>query len=210
MGTVSSFDRMLRRPRRAQRLRSLLRPPSRPGFGSILRRYFGFLLLAGCAGVMALANLWREAATAAVPPSAFTAVRAVDGDTLSAQQDGKTQRIRLAGIDAPELRQTCRDAHGRDWSCGAAARMRLAALVAQGAVACTSQGEDRYGRLLAICSAGNVTDLGAELVRGGYAVNYSRYTSDYAAAERDARAARRGIWQGAFDNPEDWRHAKTR
>jgi len=158
--------------------------------GPVLRRYLGVMLLAACAGVMALANLRHQAATAAVPPSAFTAVRAVDGDTLSAQQDGKPQRIRLAGIDAPELRQTCRDANGRDWSCGAAARLRLAALVAQGPVACTPQGEDRYGRLIATCSAGTVTDLGAELVRGGYAVNYSRYTSDYMSAERDARAAR--------------------
>lgn len=175
------------------------------------RRYLGVLLLTGCAGAMALANLWREgAATAAVPPSAFTGVRAVDGDTLRAQHQGQDRRIRLAGIDAPELRQTCRDANGRGWSCGAAARMRLSALVARGPVACTPRGEDRYGRLLATCSSGDVADIGAALVRGGYAVNYGRYTSDYAAAEGEARAARRGVWQGAFDNPEDWRHAKPR
>ena len=210
MGSVSSFDRMLRRPRRAQRLRSLLRPPSRPGLGPVVRRYFGFLLLAGCVGAIALANLWRVAATAAVPPTDWVLVRAVDGDTLTAQHMGKPQRIRLAGIDAPELRQTCRDANGHGWSCGAAARMRLAALVAKGGMSCTPQGEDRDGRLLAPCSAGDVADIGAALVRDGYAVNYSRYTSDYAAAEHEARAARRGVWQGAFDNPEEWRHAKRR
>src|SRR3569623_216028 len=174
------------------------------------RRYLGILLLAVCAATMALANLWREAATAAVPSSLCTAGRAVDGDTLRALHEGQDRRIRLAGIDAPELRQTCRDVNGRDWSCGAAARLRLAALVAQGTISCTPHGEDRYGRLLATCSSGAVADLGAELVRDGYAVNYSRYTSDYAAAEREARAARRGVWQGAFDNPEDWRHAKRR
>lgn len=188
-----------------------LQPPRRAWrTGPILRRYLGVMLLAGCAGVMALANLRQQTATAAVPPLSFGAVRAVDGGTLSAQHDGKPQRIRLAGIDAPELRQTCRDANGRDWSCGAAARMRLAALVAQGSLTCTSQGEDRYGRLLAVCSAGGIADLGAELVRGGYAVNYSRYTSEYAVLESEARAARRGVWQGSFDNPEDWRHAKKR
>lgn len=188
----------------------LQRPRGAFGTRPVLRRYLGVLLLAGCAGVMALANLRHQAATAAVPPSSFVGVRAVDGDTLSARHDGKSQRIRLAGIDAPELRQTCRDANGRDWSCGAAARLRLAALVAQGAVACTPQGEDRYGRLLAVCSAGGIADLGGELVRGGYAVNYDRYTSAYAALESEARAARRGVWQGSFDNPEDWRHAKKR
>ena len=82
--------------------------------------------------------------------------------------------------------------------------------MAQGGVACTPRGEDRYGRLLATCSTGAVADLGAALVRDGYAVNYGRYTSDYAAAESEARAARRGVWQGTFDNPEDWRHGKPR
>lgn len=188
----------------------LQRPRGAFGPRPVLRRYLGVLLLAGCAGALALANLRQQAATAAIPPASFAAVRAVDGDTLSAQHDGKSQRIRLAGIDAPELRQNCRDANGRDWSCGAAARLRLAALVAKGSVACTPQGEDRYGRLLAVCSAGAIADLGAELVRNGYAVNYSRYTSNYAAAENEARAARRGVWQGSFDNPEEWRHAKRR
>ena len=190
------------------RSRVASRPPLAPR--PVLRRYLGVMLLACCAGVMALANLRHQAATAAVPPASFTAVRAVDGDTLSAQSDGKAQRIRLAGIDAPELRQTCRDANGRDWSCGAAARLRLSALVAQGGVACTPRGEDRYGRLLATCSTGAVADLGAALVRDGSAVNSGRYTSDYAAAESEARAARRGVWQGTFDNPEDWRHGKPR
>jgi endonuclease YncB( thermonuclease family) len=135
----------------------------------------------------------------------------VDGDTLVVRDERAVRReVRLAGIDAPELRQTCRDADGRDWSCGAAARMRLAGLVAKGWMSCTPQGEDRYGRLLATCSSGAVADIGAALVRDGYAVNYSRYTSDYAAAEHEARAARRGVWQGAFDNPEEWRHAKRR
>jgi len=77
-------------------------------------------------------------------------------------------------------------------------------------VACSARGRDRYGRTLAICSAGDIADLGEALVRDGYAVDYRRYTSDYLAAEDEARAARRGIWQGDFERPEDWRRRHPR
>jgi endonuclease YncB( thermonuclease family) len=133
-------------------------------------------------------------------------VRVIDGDTLRAAGG----RIRLSGIDAPELSQTCRDAQAHEWSCGQAAKARLVELVSRGDVACAARGHDRYGRTLAVCSAGDVADLGAALVRDGYAVDYRRYSSDYLAAEDEARAARRGIWQGDFERPENWRRRHPR
>jgi endonuclease YncB( thermonuclease family) len=78
--------------------------------------------------------------------------------------------------------------------------------------------EDRYGRALARCKARG-TDLGESLVRAGLAVAYTKYL-DYRngeprpykagalAAEEQARAAKRGLWSGAFDMPWDWRAAK--
>jgi len=131
----------------------------------------------------------------------LTDVRAVDGDTLHAG----TQRIRLIGIDAPEKDQTCRDARGQAYACGAAAAERLAALVAQGKVACAGQGHDRYGRTLAVCSAGGVADIGGALVREGYAVSFMDRNGRYAAAEAAARDEGRGLWRGAFERPADWR-----
>lgn len=203
MDNVSRYGRFHRRaaPLRWPQLQRRFRP------GRWLSRYGGFLLLVLSVGAIAGHNLWQSGGFAApAPASALFAVHAVDGDTLRA--DG--QRIRLSGIDAPELAQTCRNAQGQTWSCGAASRRHLAALVAQGGVACTRRGEDRYGRMLATCSAVGVADIGEAMVRDGYAVNYGRYTSAYAGAEREAGAARRGLWQGAFDNPEAWRHARSR
>ncbi len=43
-------------------------------------------------------------------------------------------------------------------------------------------------------------------MREGYAVNYSFDGKGYAAAEEEARANRRGIWQGRFESPQNWRH----
>lgn len=134
-------------------------------------------------------------------PAPLAAVRVVDGDTLHAGRE----RIRLAGIDAPEKAQTCRDAENKSWACGRAATERLAALVAQGNVACASQGRDRYGRTLAVCSAAGTADLGAALVREGYAVSYMDRDGRYDTDEDAARAEGRGLWRGAFERPADWR-----
>lgn len=121
--------------------------------------------------------------------------RIADGDTLELAG----QRIRLRGIDAPELRQTCRRA-GADYACGRVARDALRALVAGRDVSCTGWERDRYRRLLAVCSAG-ATDLNGALVAEGWAVSYG----DYAEEEAAARAGRRGLWAGEFERPQDWR-----
>jgi len=134
-------------------------------------------------------------------PAVLTGVRAIDGDTLRAG----AERIRLIGIDAPEKAQSCRDAQGGSWACGLAAGERLAALVAQGEVACASHGRDRYGRTLAVCSAGKVADVGRVMVREGYAVSYMDRDSRYLADESAARDQGLGLWRGAFERPADWR-----
>jgi endonuclease YncB( thermonuclease family) len=120
---------------------------------------------------------------------------AIDGDTLV--MDGR--RIRLRGMDAPELAQTCR----RDalvWRCGEEARAALRALIANRTLVCAAKGRDRYERVLAICSVDGV-DVGAELVRRGLAVAFGTYLDE----ERQAREARRGVWAGAFETPQAWR-----
>ena len=69
---------------------------------------------------------------------------------------------------------------------------------------CSLVDVDRYGRLIMRCLAGD-TDIGEALVEQGLAMAYRRYSQDYVTAERDARQAKRGLWQGRFDAPWDWR-----
>jgi endonuclease YncB( thermonuclease family) len=197
MGTVHSL-------RRAHQARLKPRAAARrlgTACFTFLRRTFGFLALAAVIATITLLS-GRQQDAGPQRSIAPLAVRVVDGDTLHTGNE----RIRLSGIDAPELSQTCRDGQERAWSCGQAAKQRLAALLAQGGVTCSARGQDRYGRTLAVCAAGQVADIGAALVRDGYAVNNDRTNSDYAAAESEARAAWRGIWQGGFEQPEQWRN----
>lgn len=138
--------------------------------------------------------------------------RVVDGDTL--RVDGRT--FRLWGIDAPELVQAC-ERDGLNYACGRGAAAYLRSLLtpaiptgdrttdaASAQVVCEPRASDQYGRVAALCRAGTM-DLGAEMVRAGWALVLVRHGTDYAAEEEDARANLRGLWAGAFDTPWDWR-----
>ena len=121
--------------------------------------------------------------------------RVADGDSLEIAGE----RIRLRGIDAPELNQKCRR-DGSDFPCGRQAAEALKALTEQRDVSCRGWERDRYGRLLATCSAGGV-ELNKRQVTDGWAVAYGGYETE----ERTARAEGRGIWSSDFERPSQWR-----
>lgn len=125
----------------------------------------------------------------------------VDGDTL----DVGPIRIRLNGIDAPEVGQTCGRSAGGEWDCATAASNRLEALIAGGVVDCIALEQDPYGRVVATCRSAATADLGRALVEEGLAWAFVRYSKVYVAEEGKAQAARLGIWQGAAEAPWDYR-----
>lgn len=124
----------------------------------------------------------------------------IDGDTIEIHG----QRIRLFGRDAPEGGQTCLSAAGKAWRCGTAAAREVDALTRGKTVSCEMRDIDRYGRIVAICSAGG-HDIARVLVEQGLAVAYRRYSHDYIASEDKARSAGSGMWGGTFQMPYEWR-----
>lgn len=137
------------------------------------------------------------------PATATEQVTVVDGDGLRIGG----QKIRLWGIDAPELDQTCA-VDGRETQCGEDARFLLGALAMAGTIICETKDTDRYGRTVARCEAAG-HDLAGELVRNGYALDWPRYSKGfYAAQEAEARENRRGMWAGEFTAPWDWRRSQ--
>lgn len=152
--------------------------------------------------------------------------RVVDGDTLAISTgSGEARRVRLFGVDAPESKQSCARA-GRDWACGAAAADALQRRVGRASVHCVPHNTDRYGRTVALCDVGG-EDLGAWMVRNGWALAYRAYGGkayDSAGAssaplcfelaslltEAEAQAASRGVWADgvSLQPPWEWRKAK--
>lgn len=122
---------------------------------------------------------------------------AIDGDTLWMQGE----RLRLIGMDAPEIDQTC-DVGGSEVPCGKTARDGLRAMVRPD-LACTATGRDRYERPLVRCRTQD-GDIAARMVAAGLAVADGCCRAEEAAA----RARRAGIWAGRFERPSDWRRER--
>jgi endonuclease YncB( thermonuclease family) len=131
----------------------------------------------------------------------------VDGDTLVIR--GEEVRIRLYGVDAPEGQQTCEDGSGKRYLCGSRAADALASFIGRnGRVVCKEEDRDRYGRIVAVCSA-NGRELNAELVRQGWALEYKQYSDGrYADEEAEARREKCGLWAGMFVDPWKWRRGE--
>ncbi|OHV77802.1 exopolysaccharide biosynthesis protein [Ensifer sp. LCM 4579] len=128
------------------------------------------------------------------------AAAASDGDSLRLAG----RRVRIEGIDAPEIGQSCRRRKD-DWDCGAEARRQLASLVDATTTRCRLHGRDRYGRDLGICESGG-RDIGRAMVLSGLAVSYGLYRAE----EEAARERRAGLWSGDFVRPQEWRRTNGR
>lgn len=122
----------------------------------------------------------------------------IDGDSIELAG----VRMRLEGIDAPEIGQVCLGPKG-NIDCGREARSQLRKLIGTSQIACEGWQFDKYQRLLATCKAG-VRNLNREMAASGWAVSYG----GFAAEEAAARKAKLGLWAGTFDRPQDWRKMK--
>ncbi len=162
----------------------------------MIRKAFFWLLLAATIALWSFSDTLFPAEKVSA-----SSVNVRDGDTMIL--GGRA--LRLDGIDAPEYRQLCKDAAGAGWPCGKVARARLETLARPG-VNCTVGETDRYGRGIAQCSSPATPDLAEAMVAAGLAIDDGRY----AKSQASAKAAKRGIWQGKFDEPAAWRAAHPR
>jgi micrococcal nuclease len=174
------------------------------------------LLLAAAALVLRPweAGPWSSAGDARPPARARgTVVRAVDGDTLEVRLDGggAVEDVRLIGIDTPETVKP-----GTPVQCFGPRASAFEHRVAEGRrvrLVTGAEPRDVYGRLLAyvhLLPAARLSDnpkrpaqrerfLNAELVRRGLARTLAippntRFAERFAALERGAAEAGRGLW----------------
>ncbi len=135
----------------------------------------------------------------------------IDGDTVHI----KSKKIRLEGIDAPEIKQQCQKEFlkisavvgmnfKKNYSCGEISKIKLLNKINKSQVKCISSSRDRYKRYLATCYK-NKINLNRWMVRRGFAVAYKRYSKEYERDEEYAKEKKLGIWQGSFIRPEKWR-----
>lgn len=141
-------------------------------------------------------------------------IKIADGDTITVLDfENKQQRIRLAGIDAPEKGQPF----------GNASRKNLRELVAGKEVKVEFEKYDRYGRIVGkvwvtpgdCLGCGKTLDVGLAQLTTGMAWWYRKYAHEqspvdqgrYEFAEQEAKAKKIGLWQEKSPMPPwEFRH----
>lgn len=151
--------------------------------------------------LFSLAALLSISAVPAMAQVVSGPARVIDGDTL----DFTGTRVVLAGIDAPEAKQTC-ERDGASWPCGEQAKALLLSMTEHADVACEGTGHDLAGTLVARCRAGE-TDLSPAMIAAGLAVALPDANETTLDMEQRARKFRLGLWAGTFEQPAAWRDA---
>lgn len=128
--------------------------------------------------------------------------KVTDGDSIIIEN----YRIRLLGIDAPEMKQSCFDENDQAYKCGEKSRDFLKNLADKKEVNCVYNGKDIYDRYLAYCFI-NEASISNEILKNGMAViyNFKQASLEEIELEKSAKEKKLGIWRGAFQLPKDYR-----
>ena len=135
----------------------------------------------------------------------------IDGDTIKIN----SKKIRLHGIDAPEFKQMCTKPYltiifftfTKDYPCGKISTQKLQKKINNKVITCKILDVDRYKRFIGECYKRNL-NLNSWLVSNGYAVAYRKYSKKYISNEINAKNEKKGIWQGKFEMPWEFRRKK--
>ena len=165
-------------------------------------------------GLLSLLLIFSEGAIAELRDKAGNAARVVrvnDGDTVTVSLNGRREKIRLIGIDAPEIGQG---------SWGERAKRHLEDILyplRNVYVEYDVERRDKYGRLLAYIRTTEGRLVNADMLRDGYAVLFTfppnvTHVDEFTSAQRQARERKRGIWgkDGLSQLPVDWRRQHPR
>lgn len=132
-------------------------------------------------------------------------LRVIDGDTVDIGQ----VRVRIFGIDAPEMDQSCENQAGDTWSCGLWVTAQLRSEFEGRQANCETIDIDRYGRVVGRCFVDGV-DIARQLVQNGLAFAYRKYSMDYDFDEKAAAIAGRGLHASKVQAPSAHRKARIK
>ena len=139
----------------------------------------------------------------------FKVTRVYDGDTIKAEGHDITIKVRLVGIDTPETSKKKRDP-GQPYSIQA--KKHLTGLILNKIVEIKGYGLGPYNRVLGVIYFDD-KNINLEMIKQGLAEVYRGKhpkgfdPTSYRSAEKEARAAKRGIWSlgDKYVSPTEWR-----
>jgi len=125
----------------------------------------------------------------------------VDGDTVMLNG----AKVRLWGVDAPEMAQQCSADFQQTWRCGQEAAVALKQLIAAQDLACYEKARDGNGVMVGQCFVGQI-DVNGWITKNGWALAFREHTTQYVSRESMAKLRRAGVWRtGGIESPSEWR-----
>lgn len=116
--------------------------------------------------------------------------------------------LKLYGIDAPDMSQTCLTKRSEKYPCGRTAKKKLEKLLFNKTVSCQLIAPYAPSKFYAICEIQGY-DVGATMVSVGWAVADRKVSDVYIPYENQARQKDEGLWSGKFVAPWEYRQSKT-
>lgn len=129
----------------------------------------------------------------------YKVVKVIDGDTIQVKINGKTETLRLIGINSPEIADTRKPVQ----CFGVKASNKAKKILTDRSVFLekdmTQDNQDKYGRLLRYVFLEDETNFNQLMISEGYAYEYTysipyKYQAEFMQAEEEARENKKGLW----------------
>ena len=135
----------------------------------------------------------------AAPPQSARVLTVHDGDTITVRIDGHNEKVRLVGIDSPELQDERSEYRDAGYAARNYARSRIGGETVTLEAEPRQGDRDSYGRLLRYVILDDGTNINEDLVRKGYAHVYDKFNFTlkprFKAAEAEAKREKLGVWK---------------
>ena len=166
-----------------------------------LKSVLSFLITIGVVAWVCCFSFPAYASDQGAPfPTSIGSGSALEGDLVSINGNA----VKLWGIDAPDLGQTCFSKFGQSFDCALASKNALATYIGQSQITCYIRGKNSHGQQIGTCGVGGA-DLAALMIRDGYAMSFRGLNVHYDRLQAFAQARKRGLWDGRFEAPWIWR-----
>lgn len=140
-------------------------------------------------------------------PGLYTVTRFTDGDTITVDMNGKSEKVRFIGVDTPETHKP-----NTPVQCyGPAAAAFTKNFIGKNKVRLESDAlstnRDRYDRLLRYVYLPDGSLVNLKLIEGGYGFYYPYFpftkSDQFSKAQGQAKAANKGLWGNCTPTPTD-------
>ena len=126
-------------------------------------------------------------------------VKVIDGDTIDVLSGGKKEKVRILGINTPETVDPRRQVECFGVEASNKAKEILAYQTIRLELDPSQSDRDKYGRLLRYIILPDDKDFGYEMIKQGYAYEYTydspyKYQEKYKAAQKEAQLLKVGLW----------------